>query len=205
MGLETEGHLTEEEMGEERPYSKCIVLGGGFRKEKPNDLNLPTKLRALAAGVLASQGKITSLIFTGGIVPYGDRPVSVAMKEYMLGKFPGLNNIEIETEEESVDTKENAWKTAKKLSPEDLSNVLVLSNDFHLKRAKEDFLRAGINPEMISAEELASLRSSHHEELVDNYQNSCSRKKSSAIEAILEGINKVDPEILTSIARKLRR
>jgi len=202
--IEGEGHQIEEEPREEL-YEVCVVHGHGFRKDKPGSLELDAKIRALAAGALAEDGAVGQLIFTGAIMPSGKSSIASAMRDYMISKYPNLKDFPIKLEEESHDTNENARNVASMLTDSEREKVIVLSSDYHLKRAQESFEQAGISAEIVSAEDLVKDRSSAHHALMDRYLRSIRYKRLRVQDAILKKINRIAPELLSELANKLRR
>ncbi|MCX6809674.1 MAG: YdcF family protein [Candidatus Berkelbacteria bacterium] len=187
-------------------YKTAIVLGGGFRKDKLEVLTMESKMRTLAAGILAQEGKIGRLIFTGGKTSGSEISEAQAMKDYLLEKFPNLADFQIGTEGESFDTIENARNVAKQMADTGESSALLLSNATHIPRSQETFERFGIETDGISAEELIGERSPAHQRLAESYQSSARNKKQIVIESILRGVAKVDPDgkLISQLARTLR-
>jgi uncharacterized SAM-binding protein YcdF (DUF218 family) len=190
--LEEEPELEPNEL-----YANCVVLGSGFRGDKPGSLNLESKIRALAAGELASEGDVKKLIFTGGVIQKGSPTIASAMREYMLAKYPDLADFPIELEEQSIDTIEDAENVAAMLREQGSESAVVLTSESHLPRSLEAFGRNGIAVDGLVAELLASERSPHHLELMDKYRKSLRSRKDIAVETILRGISR------TELGRKL--
>lgn len=216
MNIESEYDFSKQEpqgLSEETPeqepkqfYEAAVVLSCGFNPEKPDELDLDSKLRTLAGGILATQGKIGKLILSGGPIQAGSPPIAEAMKSYLLEKFPELENFDVSLDLEAMDTEENASYSADLLRAQGKRSAILITNKYHLARSKDAFARAGIKTDTLSAEELVKSRSSHHELLVRRYIKSPKYFKSSAIDIILRQIAKTESgrQMLNNLAHQTR-
>lgn len=217
--LENFGELPPEDIGSsedkeklenEYDYDAIIILGAGTRPNYQGEmtsLTFDSKLRVLAGGLIAREGKTKQIILTGGKTAGPENPSEAeVMKKYLLKKYPQLNDSTIITEESSFDTIENSRHVAELLKGNTNKLILLITNDYHLLRASKNFENQGINVAEIPAENMVSLRSESHEKLIQRYLGSCEIKKKRSIEAILRGITAIDPEgkLLTALARVLR-
>jgi len=191
-------------------FKAVIILGAGTRPDLEGNithLSFDSKLRVLAGGTIASQGKAESIILTGGRTAGKDNPSEAeVMKVYLLKKFPELANFPITDLESSYDTRGNAKEVAEMLGDNIEGNILLITNGYHMLRAKRDFNKEGLKVSEISAESIVSQRSEHHERLIEEYLQSYDVKKKEAIEIMLRGIDKIDSEgrLLTALAKMLR-
>jgi len=205
------GEIEDEESPEiPKTFRYAIILGSGMKLDPNGEtigLTLDSKLRVLAGGLLAREGKVNELILTGGKTAGADNPSEAeTMKLYLLRKYPDLADFPIRLEETSIDTATNAEFTSEMLRGDSEGPILLITNDYHMLRASKNFQNQGLNIEEMPAEEIVSERSSHHERFIREYLRSCEIKKKQAIEVALRGMMKLDPKgkLLTALAHKLR-
>jgi len=131
-------------MGCQNDVVVVIVLGGGVDRE--GRLPVWVKNRLDKAIELFEKGK-TEILTTGAYskrVGPGSKTEAQAMKDYILEKAQGINigitEQDISTEEESFDTIGNAWfSKIRHLRPKKYKSCLVITSDFHVKRAEKIF------------------------------------------------------------------
>lgn len=216
VAKETGGELSnpeEEKTPDLEHFDIAAVLGGGWREhikgEKPK-LSVDSRLRTIAAGIIASKGKIGELILSGGKTAGKDFPSEAeTMQEYLLEKFPELSNFPIILDEESFDTIENAKFTSELMKEKGLESALLITNNYHILRANRNFKRSEVEASPLPAEEIIkeSDRKYHlYKNFVRKYLSSCDVKKKTAIEVVLRGITAIDSDgkLLTALAKKLR-
>lgn len=208
-----EGRPFEREFSlEDLPRHRAlVVLGSEFRSDipkksghelRPNALGLEAKIRALAAGEMLQNETVEKVIFSGGQTAGAAYPSqAAAMWEYLKKRYPHVQEDHIILEEGSIDTVENAKKIADLLDQYGLDNViLLLTSEWHLKRAQKIFENQGIETEPLSAEELLASRGQKgsarepYKEFLRSYRSSSRVKIEKMKEAILRALLIVDPE-----------
>jgi len=191
-------------------FNYAVVLGGGLTinsDSKVAELTLDSKLRVLAAGLIASEGRANNLILSGGKTAGPDQPSEAEiMKLYLLHEYPNLSNFPIRLEEESIDSIENARFTSEILKDNKEESILLITSDYHMLRASRDFQGQGLNIEKLPAEGIVSEHSSENEKFIRTYLKSQGIKKKQVVELALRQMMKLDPKgkLLTLLARKLR-
>ena len=128
------------------------------------------------------------------------------MKAYLLEKFPDLEDFPVRLEKTSMDSVENAKLVTEMLGDDSEGTTLLVTEDWHMLRARQNFQRQGITVEEVPAETIVSDRSSHHEKFIQDYLRSSGTKRKQATELALRGMMKIDPQgrLLTTLACKLR-
>lgn len=128
--------LTDEEI-EKIVYSDIIDTGESTTYGIVFGNSMLIKERVESA-VLAYQSKrITKVIFTGGRNGISNKEkdgISEAQKMKALAIQKGIKESDIITEEESNNTFENLDNTMKLLKQENISEVALITSEFHLKR-----------------------------------------------------------------------
>ena len=128
--------LTDEEI-EKIVYSDIIDTGESTTYGIVFGNSMLIKERVESA-VLAYQSKrITKVIFTGGRNGISNEEkdgISEAQKMKALAIQKGIKESDIITEEESNNTFENIDNTMKLLKQENISEVALITSEFHLKR-----------------------------------------------------------------------
>ena len=128
--------LTDEEI-EKIVYSDIIDTGESTTYGIVFGNSMLIKERVESA-VLAYQSKrITKVIFTGGRNGISNKEkdgISEAQKMKALAIQKGIKESDIITEEESNNTFENLDNTMKLLKQEKISEVALITSEFHLKR-----------------------------------------------------------------------
>jgi uncharacterized SAM-binding protein YcdF (DUF218 family) len=123
-----------------------IILGARVKGEIPS---LALQYRIDAAANYMKKNKETIAIASGGQGPGEDITEAEAIKEGLL--VHGIPSNRIILEDKSTDTVENI-RFSKKLIPDYLENGLLVTNDFHLYRAKSIAKDQGLNLQGIPAE-----------------------------------------------------
>lgn len=202
---------------ENKGINIVVVLGSSwedFKEGEHPELSTDSKLRTLAAGVLASEKDISQLIFAGGRTAGPENPSEAQeMKRYLKENFSNLE-VSIKLDSESFDTIENAKFVNEIAGKTDLSKVFVVTNEYHRERVSAIFEYVGMPVEVVAAEDV--LRRTYQKDKGENYYpykkfieqhlNSGEIKRKEFLEVGLRVINKLDPEgrLLTSLAKKLR-
>lgn len=114
-----------------------VVLGAG---QTPDGALGPQSLARLSAG-LALAGRDHRLVFTGGHLDHEPRAVADLMAEAALAT--GMDPARLVIEPRSRSTLQNALFTADLLPPDTAPPVVLVSNRFHLMRARLSFRWAG--------------------------------------------------------------
>ncbi|MDR7077211.1 uncharacterized SAM-binding protein YcdF (DUF218 family) [Neobacillus niacini] len=131
----------------EVPYHAdyIIILGARVKGEVPS---LALQYRIDAAANYMKKNKETIAIASGGQGPGEDITEAEAIKRGLLSH--GINSARILLEDRSTDTVENI-RFSKKLIPDNLQTGLLVSNDYHLYRAKSIARDQGLNLEGLPA------------------------------------------------------
>ncbi|MBF2062969.1 MAG: YdcF family protein [Calothrix sp. C42_A2020_038] len=108
----------------------AIVLGAEVWQEKPSPV---FRERINHAINLYKQGKVSSIIFTGGIGDDKDIAEATVGKDYAIAN--GVNESDILIETRSRTTLQNLKNAKTVASSEQLSEFLIVSDPLHLKRA----------------------------------------------------------------------
>ncbi|RAV31973.1 hypothetical protein DLJ54_05635 [Corynebacterium heidelbergense] len=114
-----------------------VVLGAGLKEDGSMRDILEQRLRTGLR--LANKFPNARLIVTGG-VPQNGRTEAQAMYDWLTGA--GVKPERITREGDSTNTVQNAQFTDKILRDRDTSGAIVVTNDFHLKRAMLNFRQA---------------------------------------------------------------
>ena len=122
-----------------------IILGARVKGEVPS---LALQYRIDAAANYMKKNKETIAIASGGQGPGEDITEAEAIKRGLLSH--GINSARILLEDKSTDTVENI-RFSKKLIPDNLQTGLLVSNDYHLYRAKSIARDQGLNLEGLPA------------------------------------------------------
>jgi uncharacterized SAM-binding protein YcdF (DUF218 family) len=123
-----------------------IILGARVKGEIPS---LALQYRIDAAANYMKKNKETLAIASGGQGPGEDITEAEAIKRGLLKH--GVDGNRIILEDKSTDTVENIT-FSKKLIPDHLETGLIVSNDFHLYRAKSIAKDQGLSLQGIPAE-----------------------------------------------------
>lgn len=187
-------------------YEVGVLLGEQFKDlGTANALTVDAKIRTLAAGMLAENGKIGELVISGGRIAGLDKPsIAAGMKEYLLKKFPTLSGFPITLEEDSIDTSENAEYVAEILAQKEARNAVLITSFSHMRRAEKLFREYGIDVYDMAAEYELAGRSHHHKKFIEKYLGSGYEIKKELVEAMIRSLMVVDRShaLIRSIARK---
>jgi uncharacterized SAM-binding protein YcdF (DUF218 family) len=154
-------------------FDALIVLGGGFRKNLASDakefpqrhLSLESKIRAIGAAEMYLEGKIGVIIITGGLTGKGKGEnlpsEAMAMKNFILEKYPQIPENAIILEDKAVDTPNNAVGVEKIISNKELYGIehyALLTSSTHMDRANRVFEANGLEADLFPAEAYAKER-----------------------------------------------
>ncbi len=121
-----------------------VVLGAALRPDGSLSAILEERV---AAGVKAwSDGLAPRLCLTGGRSPFASHDVAEARAMAARARSLGVPDAAIEIEDASGSTFENARRCAALLLPKGIRRVWIVTQPFHLRRAKRHFRRAGFVP-----------------------------------------------------------
>ena len=126
------------------PHTAIVVLGGGRRSFGPEygtAMLHPRGIERLRYGLWLARQTALPVAFSGGLTP---------------GSEPGASEAEIATrvaerdfgrplrwtEAESRDTRENAIRTVALLHPQGVEHIVLVTHDYHMRRALRNFDRA---------------------------------------------------------------
>lgn len=122
-----------------RPAQAIIVLG--CRVEPDGTAGDSLRARTLHAVSLYERGYAPALIFTGGVGKYPPAESIVAAE---LAEERSVPAAAIFREERSTNTSENARYAAEICRTEGWTRVIVVSDPYHLFRARRNFERVGL-------------------------------------------------------------
>jgi len=129
-------------------YDTIIVLGGGVITGCKLDLSMQSRMNT--AFELYRQNKSAKMIFTGGPTsPYQKCVESEAMRQYALKK--NISEIAIIKESLSLNTYQNAYQTTNLMRELGLNKALIVTSDFHTRRADYIFQQYDITFSMVAA------------------------------------------------------
>lgn len=121
-----------------------VILGGGKNSNAPeyggSDTINKWALERLRYGAHLQQQTGKPILVTGG-APYGGRPEAAAMAEALKEDFHAKT---IWIEDRSNDTAENAAYSAKILKEHGITHIALVSQAWHLPRAKTLFEKQGL-------------------------------------------------------------
>ena len=139
--LETAPPITETQL---KDIQAIVILGGGKNNNAPEYGGIDTinkaTLERLRYGAHLQQQTGKPILVTGG-APYGGRPEADAMAETLKQDFHAKT---IWVEDQSNDTAENAAYSAKILKQHNVTNIALVSQAWHLPRAKTLFEKQGL-------------------------------------------------------------
>lgn len=154
-----------------------VILTSGMKKDarqpegwKP-DLAEHLRLAAAARLYHSIPGEKPYFLISGGKT-YGNYNPSLAkvLEEVAVRKYEIPKN-KIILEEKSKDTTENAEFSKEVLNKKGvgLEGMIVLTNDYQLKRAKTAFKLYKMHPQMVSAEEVLEGKSPRYKKFIEAY------------------------------------
>ena len=139
--LETAPPITETQL---KDIQAIVILGGGKNNNAPEyggiDIVNKWTLERLRYGAHLQQQTGKPILVTGG-APYGGRPEADAMAETLKQDFHAKT---IWVEDQSHDTAENAAYSAKILKQHGITKIALVSQAWHLPRAKVLFEKQGL-------------------------------------------------------------
>jgi len=194
-------------------YDALIVIGRGF-KGKPKELDetpclgLESRINVLSAGELFNKSLADKLIFTGGQT-LGEQypPEAEEMARYLHRNYPDISPDCIVTEGKSIDTPDNAERVKSILNKHGFGKLGLLATGVHLPRAIKIFRTYGINADGFVSENILAQKSYRHANLVKKYLFSALKIGEEIEEAVLRGINLIDPhgKIPRIISKRIRK
>lgn len=157
----------------------------GVKIEKSEGWMLPfdAKLRTIAAAQMYIDGLTREIIFTGGPTAKQrgiEESEALKMKDYAkhLLQRAGIEEGEIDKvivlEDQATNTIENVANVCNIIdqNKEKYQNLAVLTNEYHLDRAKELMGKFKLETEGVSAEEKLKDRSAKYQRVLDRFFNS---------------------------------
>ncbi|HEY3379620.1 MAG TPA: YdcF family protein [Armatimonadota bacterium] len=128
------------QLNQARPAQAIIVLGSGVSADHvPGD---SLRARTLLAARLYHHGFAPKIICTGGL---GDYTPTEAEAARTLAVQQGVNAGDVLVETQSTNTMENARNAAAMCRQQGWTNVIAVSDPYHLWRVQRDFSLYGIN------------------------------------------------------------
>jgi uncharacterized SAM-binding protein YcdF (DUF218 family) len=122
-----------------RPAQAIIVLGAGVLSNGKASISL--RERTEHAVTLYQRGLAPYIIFTGGV---GTHPPAESLVAAEIAYKQGVPRDKVLWEEKSTSTRENAKYTAEICRERGWTRIIVVSQPFHLWRARRDFEHAGL-------------------------------------------------------------
>lgn len=139
--LETAPPITQAQL---KNIQAIVILGGGKNNNAPEYGGIDTinkwTLERLRYGAHLQQQTGKPILVTGG-APYGGKPEADAMAETLKEDF---HTKTILVEDRSNDTAENAIYSAKILKEHGITRIALVSQAWHLLRAKALFEKQGV-------------------------------------------------------------
>lgn len=133
-------------------HEVLIVLGAKVKPGGVPSLSLKNRLE-VAADYLHKYPHVT-VIVSGGQGHDEDRTEASVMRDYLIDK--GIEANRIIEEDASTSTYENL-KFSKELLAQDVTNITIVSNDFHLRRASFLAEQLGLEADVLPAKTPASV------------------------------------------------
>jgi len=163
-----------------KSYEAVIVLGGQIvrKQDRSIGLALHTEMRARAAGVACKSGMTSRLIISGGhnvgvryslkdneVFPQPNySPLALILARLypseakVIADFVhrnyGVQRDCMILEKDSTSTEENARNCARIVERPGLKRIALLTSLYHMKNACACFVKEGLNPEPLYAEDL---------------------------------------------------
>ncbi|MBD8036124.1 YdcF family protein [Solibacillus sp. A46] len=123
-----------------------VILGAKVKPGGIPSLSLKNRLD-VALDYLRKHPSVKAIV-TGGQGADEDRTEASVMAAYLIEH--GIDQNRIMLEDQSTSTYENLL-FAKELLPEDVTNITIISNDFHLKRAVILANKVGLQADVLAA------------------------------------------------------
>lgn len=111
-----------------------VILGAGLF---PDGTIRPILDQRLQVGLRLAQTYPTAPIIVSGGAPQNNRTEAAAMYDWLVGA--GVNPARIIREDRSANTVQNAEFSARILADRGATAAVIVTNDFHLKRAMSNF------------------------------------------------------------------
>jgi uncharacterized SAM-binding protein YcdF (DUF218 family) len=122
-----------------------VILGGGLRynaKDRPYTFNLNARAAMrLQHGAYLAQASGLPILMSGGFVPATNQSEAVTLQRTLNDEYR-LNATWVEMK--SLDTAANAIESAKLLKADGVSEVVLVTQAFHMRRSKLAFEAQGI-------------------------------------------------------------
>lgn len=129
-------------------FDVIIVLGGGVTTDCHLDASMQSRMDT--AIQLFQLKKASKIILTGGPQDRRGRCLeSEAMRQYALAQ--GIEETVLLKESLSLNTYQNAFNTVKIMEQKGMKSALIVTTDFHSKRANNIFARYDIDYQMVNA------------------------------------------------------
>ncbi|MEG0473117.1 MAG: YdcF family protein [Solibacillus sp.] len=143
LGNEMDRGVEKKATGE---HEYAIILGAKVKPGGVPSLSLANRLK-VAADYLHKYPHVIAVV-SGGQGADEDRTEASVMKDYLLEE--GIAPERILVEDEATSTYENLLYS-KRLLPEYVTNITIISNDFHLRRASHLAEKIGFQPDVVAA------------------------------------------------------
>lgn len=137
-------------------YEYAIILGAKVNGETPS---LTLRYRLEEALTYAETYPNVKFVLSGGQGPDEAISEGEAMRRFLLEK--GVDEERLLLETESTSTYENLLYS-KKLLPEDLGGITIITSDFHLTRARLLAENLGLETDALPAKTPRSVEARHH-------------------------------------------
>jgi uncharacterized SAM-binding protein YcdF (DUF218 family) len=137
-------HVAKQQPGKEADY--LIVLGAGVRGDEPS---LSLQYRLDTAIDYMKENPETKVIVSGGKGNEHALSEAEVMEKYLLSN--GISQTSIIREDKSTNTHENI-SFSKELLPEEATNIVLVSSNYHVARAKLIADRQGLAVETLAAD-----------------------------------------------------
>ena len=122
-----------------------VVLGSGAEEDLPD---LETYWRCVYAVRIFRAGSFKRIIVAGGPPVPGKVPVAAVMAAYLRSANVPADQVLLESSSSS--TRENALFVGKMLAGMDAGRVVLLTSDYHTRRAEAVFRKAGVKIKVVS-------------------------------------------------------
>ncbi len=121
-----------------------VILSGDLYRDAPEygaDTSGPMTLIRLRYGARLARQYGLPVLVTGGVIQEGDRAIAEVMRETLVDEF----HVPVRwTETRSRNTRENATYSAEILKAASIDTVYLVTNAWHMPRAKRAFEVAGL-------------------------------------------------------------
>ena len=134
----------------------AIILGAKVNGKTPS---LSLRYRLEEALAYAEKYPDVHFILSGGQGPDEDISEAEAMRKYLTDY--GVNEERLVTESESTSTYENI-RNSKRLMPEDVKEVTIITSDYHLARARYLAEKLDLQSDVIPAKTPPSVKAQQH-------------------------------------------